>query len=63
MLRGKRMLGISFEGSNDLFTANGRKDWNNDVFNIKGYYDLLNDPRNDNEVSFLQSIVNYSLTS
>ncbi len=59
MLGGKRTLGISFEGSNDLFTANGRKDWNNDVFNIKGYYDLLNDPRNDNEISFLQSIVNY----
>ncbi|SFL61340.1 lipase family protein [Nitrosomonas communis] len=59
MLGGKRMLGISFEGSNDLFTTNGRKDWNNNVFNIKGYYDLLNDEHNDNEISFLQSIVNY----
>ncbi|SFJ05583.1 hypothetical protein [Nitrosomonas sp. Nm34] len=59
MLGGKRMLGISFEGSNDLFTKNGRKDWNNNVFNIKGYYDLLNDARNDNEVGFLQSVANY----
>lgn len=59
LLNGKRTLGISFEGSNDITTGNGRKDWNHNVFSIKGYYDLLNEPRNDNEISFLQSIVNY----
>ncbi|SDY74326.1 hypothetical protein [Nitrosomonas sp. Nm33] len=59
ILGGKRTLGISFEGSNDFSTENGRKDWNNNVFNIKGYYDLLNDPRSDNEISFLRAIVNY----
>lgn len=59
MLGGKRTLGISFEGSNDISTENGLKDWNHNVFSIKGYYDLLNETRNDNEIGFLQSIVNY----
>lgn len=59
LLDGKRTLGISFEGSNDISTENGLKDWNQNVFSIKGYYDLLNDADNDNQIGFLQSIVNY----
>ena len=59
MLGGKRTLGISFEGSNDISTENGLKDWNQNVFSIKGYYDLLNEPNGDSGISFLQSIVNY----
>ncbi|SDI07037.1 hypothetical protein [Nitrosomonas sp. Nm132] len=59
ILDGKRTLGISFEGSNDISTENGLKDWNHNVFSIKGYYDLLNDADNDNAIGFLQSIVNY----
>lgn len=59
MLDGKRTLGISFEGSNDISTENGLKDWNHNVFSIKGYYDLLNEPHGYNGMGFLQSIVNY----
>ncbi len=63
MLGGKRTLGISFEGSNDISTENGLKDWNHNVFSIKGYYDLLNDADNGNEIGFLQSVVNYINTN
>ncbi|MCW5601672.1 lipase family protein [Nitrosomonas sp.] len=59
MLGGKQTLGISFEGSNDISTENGLKDWNHNVFSIKGYYDLLNEPHGDSGIGFLQSIVNY----
>lgn len=59
MLDGKRTLGISFEGSNDPSTENGRKDWNQNIFDIKDYYDLLNDNRNNTDISFVQSIVDY----
>ncbi len=40
-LDGKRTLGIAFEGTNDLTTANGQRDFEQDILFIKGYYDSL----------------------
>ncbi len=42
ILDGKRTLGIAFEGTNDPSTDNGKKDLEQDLLFIKGYYDSLN---------------------
>lgn len=55
MLDGKRTLGISFEGTNDESTENGKQDWKQNIGNIREYYDSLTD--------FTQAVFEYSMKS
>jgi hypothetical protein len=41
ILNDKLTLGIAFEGTNDPRTENGKKDWEQNILFIKGYYDSL----------------------